>query len=184
VDLSHAGERSFFETIEVSTKPVIASHSGCRALHDHPRNLTDEQLLALRDNGGVLGVVFHPGFLCAKARSEEERVRSTDGYKALSGTNDSALFLSQSDYLRTHAEPFDVQGLVDHIVHAVEVAGIDHVGLGSDYDGIQRGPAGLEDASCYGYLAELLLGQGFSAGEVGQVLGGNMVRAFEQATLP
>lgn len=184
VDLSHAGERSFFDTIEVSTKPVIASHSGCRALHDHPRNLTDEQLRALRDNGGVLGVVFHPGFLCAEARAEEERVRSTDEYKALSEANDSALFLSQSNFLQRHAKPFDVQGLVEHIVHAVEVAGIDHVGLGSDYDGIQRGPSGLDDASCYGYLADLLLGQGFSGDEVGQVLGGNMARAFERATTP
>ena len=184
VDLSHAGERAFFDALETSTRPVIASHSGCRRLHDHPRNLTDEQLRALGAAGGVVGIVFHPGFLGADGQAEEARVRATAGYKALTGANETALFSAQSDYLRAHAAPFPASRVADHVVHAAEHAGIDHVGLGSDFDGIQRAPEGLEDASRYGTLAELLLARGFAQADVRKVLGGNMERAFGAATAP
>jgi membrane dipeptidase len=184
VDLSHAGERAFYDALETSARPVIASHSGCRSLHDHPRNLTDDQLRALGAAGGVVGIVFHPGFLGADGRAEEARVRATDGYKALSGANETALFCAQSDFLIAHAAPFPAARVADHVLHAIEHAGIDHVGVGSDYDGIQRAPQGLEDASCYGTLAELLLARGLAAGEVRKVLGGNMERVFAAATGP
>lgn len=182
VDLSHAGERSFYDALEETSRPVFASHSGCAALHSHPRNLTDDQLRALRDNGGVVGIVFHPGFLDADAQKEEARIRSTDAYRALQGPGDTGLYLAQSEHLQTHARPLPAARVADHVVHAVEVAGIDHVGVGSDFDGIQRGPEGLEDASTYGRLAELLLQRGFAAAEVRKVLGGNMERVFSAAT--
>ena len=184
IDLSHAGERSFYDTLETTSRPVIASHSGCKAIHDHQRNLTDGQLRALRDNDGVVGIVFHPGFLGQDGLEEEARVRATDAYKALASSNETELFFAQAEHIRVHAAPFAASRLVDHVVHAVEVAGIDHVGIGSDYDGIQRGPVGLEDASCYGYLAELLLERGFSSNEVRLVLGGNMDRTFAAASEP
>ncbi len=184
VDLSHAGERSFFDALEATSRPVIASHSGCRALHDHPRNLTDDQLRALRDNGGVVGIVFHPGFLCAEARAEEERVRASAEYRSLTGANQTALSLAQSECLRARAKPLAASRLIEHVVHAVEIAGIEHVGVGSDFDGIQRGPAGLEDASRYGSLAELLLREGFSMDETRRVLGANMERVFAEVTSP
>jgi membrane dipeptidase len=190
VDLSHAGERSFHDALAASERPVIASHSGCRALHDHPRNLSDDQLRALAANGGAVGVVFHPGFLGADGQAEEARVRATPGYRALERDHvaaggrpeDTALFLAQARYLRAHAAPFPAERLVEHVLYAIEVAGVDHVGVGSDFDGIQRAPEGLADAGCYGRLAELLLERGLDAGDVGKVLGGNMERVFARAT--
>ncbi|MBK8177469.1 MAG: dipeptidase [Planctomycetes bacterium] len=184
VDLSHAGERSFYDTLEVATAPVIASHSGCKAICDHQRNLTDDQLRALARQGGVVGIVFCMPFLSRAAGAEDQRLRETPGYKALADPNSTLEFLRQSDYLQLHAAPLEADVVVDHICHAVEVAGIDHVGLGSDYDGIQRTPRGLEGAECYGTLAELLLRRGFSVQDVRKVLGLNMQRVFAAATGP
>jgi membrane dipeptidase len=184
VDVSHAGERAFYDALEASERPLIASHSGCKALHGHQRNLTDAQLSALADHGGVVGIVFCVAFLKDEAQREDERLRASDGYKALAGRNDTELFLEQGEWLQREAEPLSIETVVDHIAHAVEVAGIDHVGLGSDYDGIGRRPQGLEDSSCYGALAERLLERGFHAGEVVKILGGNMERVFAAATGP
>jgi membrane dipeptidase len=183
VDLSHAGERAFFDALETSTQPVLASHSGCKALHDHPRNLSDAQLRALAQHGGVVGIVFHPGFLDAGARAEEARVRTLPAYTALQGAP-MAKFLAQQRLMRSHAAPLPAARLVEHLEHAVELAGIDHVGLGSDYDGIERTPEGLEDARGYAVLAELLAQRGFSDADLLKLLGGNMERVFRAATGP
>ena len=182
VDLSHAGTRSFYDALEVTTRPVIASHSGCRALRDHPRNLDDDQLRALAANGGVVGIVYCTPFLSAEAQAAERELRETAAYRALEGENDTDLFLKQSEFLQEHAPPLDLSVVVDNVVHAVEVAGIEHVGLGSDYDGIQRTPRGLEDASTYGRIAEALAERGFDEEAIRAVLGGNMRRVFAEAT--
>jgi len=182
VDLSHAGERALFDALEAGSRPPIASHSGCRALHDHPRNLTDEALRALAASGGVVGIVFHPGFLDADARAEEARVREGAEYSAVRADHPTARFLEQQRVMRARAAPMAAERLVDHVVHAVEVAGIDHVGIGSDYDGIERGPQWLEDASGYGVLAELLVRRGFALDDVEKILGANMERVFAAVT--
>ena len=182
VDLSHCGVRSFYDALETSSRPVIASHSGCLALHDHQRNLDDDQLRALAANGGVVGIVFPPGFLDAEARAEETRVRASEDYRSLPADDPDLLFVKQQEAMRSLARPMPAERLVDHVLHAVDVAGIDHVGLGSDYDGIARGPEDLEDASCYGTLAELLLRKGLTEVDVEKILGGNMRRAFAEAT--
>ncbi|MEW6073651.1 MAG: membrane dipeptidase [Planctomycetota bacterium] len=148
-DLSHASERAVFDVLEVAAHPPIASHSGCRALHDHPRNLSDEALRRIGARGGVVGIVFHPPFL---APAQEA--------------------------------PLPAARLLAHIAHAAEVAGAANVGLGSDFDGIERGPEGIEDASRYGALAELLLGHGFGAEETRGILGANFERVFAEATGP
>jgi membrane dipeptidase len=184
VDLSHAGDRSFHDALDASERPVIASHSGCRALSDHPRNLTDEQLRRLAAARGVVGVVFHPGFLDPDARAEEARVRATDGYRAIRGENETDTFLRKSEYLEAHAAPYPLDGLVDHVLHAMDVAGSEHVGVGSDFDGIQRGPAGLCDASGYPRLAARLLERGASEDEVRAVMGGNLERVYREVTGP
>jgi membrane dipeptidase len=184
VDLSHAGERAFFDALETTSKPVMASHSGCKALHGHPRNLTDEQLRALKQNGGVVGIVFCVPFLSQQGFDEDARWRASEGYKALAGRNATELFLRQGEYLQEKAEPLPIEVLVEHIEHVVEVAGIEHVGLGSDFDGILRTPQGLEDASCYGNLVEQLFERGFAEQDVLAICGGNMQRVFEQATGP
>ncbi len=186
VDLSHAGERSFYDALDATSKPPIASHSGCMALHEHPRNLTDDQLRALAQHDGVAGIVFHPGFLDADARREEMRVRTTNAYTSIdmSGNREQAArgFLEQQRVMQRDARPMPASRLVEHIAHAVDVAGIDHVGIGSDYDGIQRTPQWLESASSYGTLAELLVRRGFTLTDVEKVLGGNMRRVFETVT--
>ncbi|MEZ5978634.1 MAG: dipeptidase [Planctomycetota bacterium] len=183
VDLSHAGERAFFDVMECATKPVIASHSNCKALRDHRRNLTDEQLRALAANGGVVGIVFHPGFLDAAAGEEEARVRTTDAYRRAEGTGETGRFLAQSDVMQRDAAPLSIERVVDHVEHAVAVAGPEHVGLGSDFDGIQRGPAGLEDVSMLGALVERMRARGFDEKTVDGVLGDNFRRVFSR-TLP
>jgi membrane dipeptidase len=183
VDLSHAGERSFFDALETSTRPVIASHSGCRALHDHPRNLTDAQLRALASRGGVVGIVFHAGFLDADARAEQSRVRASDEWPGEDdGRPPMERFLVQQRLMRERARPVPASRLVEHVLHAIEVAGIDHVGLGSDYDGIEAGPEGMEDCHGYAVLAQLLADVGLSDEDLVKVLGGNMERVFGVVT--
>jgi len=184
VDLSHAGRRSFYDALEVSERPVIASHSGCSALHDHPRNLDDDQLRALAAAGGVVGIVFCTAFLDAGAQVEDERVRASAAYREVSAADETGRFLEQSRFLQAGCRPLPAEVVADHVVHAVEVAGIEHVGLGSDYDGIERTPAGLEDASRYPRVAEMLRARGFSEKDVERVLFGNLRRVFEQATGP
>jgi membrane dipeptidase len=178
VDLSHAGERSFYDALELGDAPPMASHSGCRALHDHPRNLDDDQLRALAARDGVIGIVFHPGFLDAEARAEEARVRALPEYAALKQSNGTAQFLAQSELLRARARPLALSRLIDHVEHACEVAGPRHVGLGSDYDGIERTPLGVEDASGYGRVAQAMAERGFDGETVRAVLGGNFERLF------
>jgi membrane dipeptidase len=184
VDLSHAGERSFYDALEASSAPVIASHSGCHALHGHPRNLTDDQLRALAGNGGVVGIPFCVAFLSREAQEEDARLRTTPGYLAIQGRNDTDLSLQQGRFLQREAAPLPIDRVLDHLVHAVEIAGIDHVGIGSDYDGIGRTPRGLEDASCYGALTGRLLARGFGPEDVAKVMGGNFHRLFAQVTGP
>lgn len=182
VDLSHAGVRSFYDALEASERPVVASHSGCAALHAHPRNLDDDQLRALALHGGVVGIVFHPGFLDADARAEETRVRNTKAYTGIQAQDETERFLRQCEVMERDAAPLPAERLVDHVLHAVEVAGIEHVGIGSDFDGIQRGPEWLGNASCYGVLAELLLRRGLTVDETRLVLGANMERVFAEVT--
>lgn len=176
VDLSHAGERSFYDALEVTRQPVIASHSGCRALHDHPRNLSDDQLRALAANDGVVGIVFHPGFLDAAARAEEQRVRATAAYRAAVGASPTETHLRQCEVMARDAAPLGLERVVDHVVHALDVAGPRHVGIGSDFDGIERGPEGLGDASGYPRLAAALLARGLDEDVVAGVMGGNLRR--------
>jgi membrane dipeptidase len=182
VDVSHACERAFYDVIDASAAPVIASHSGCKALHDHPRNLTDDQLRTLARNRGVCGIVFHPGFLDGDARAEEARVRETETYLKRAGETEAERHLSAQEVMRTGAEPMPLKRLVEHIVHAVEIVGAEHVGLGSDFDGIERGPQGLEDATGYGVLIEALLQGGFTPTEVELIMGGNLRRVFTDVT--
>ncbi|MCA8978564.1 MAG: dipeptidase [Planctomycetes bacterium] len=182
VDLSHAGERSFFDALETSSRPVIASHSCCKALHDHPRNLTDDQLRALGEADGVVGIAFLPGFLDADAKAEAARLRALPEFQAIDEGNDTATFVAQGEFIQAHAAPCGVDVMVRHVLHAIDLAGPAHVGLGSDYDGIDHAVAGLEDASCYPRLAAALREAGLSLEEIAAVMGENMVRAFAAGT--
>ncbi|HEV8112636.1 MAG TPA: membrane dipeptidase [Planctomycetota bacterium] len=184
VDLSHAGERSFYDALDASSAPPIASHSACHALHGHPRNLTDDQLRALGSAGGVVGIPFCVAFLSRAAQEEDARLRETPAYRAIEARNDTELSLLQGRFLQREASPLPIDCVVEHVVHAVEIAGVDHVGLGSDYDGIGRTPQGLEDASCYGRLGDALRATGFGSDDVAKIMGGNMRRVFARTTGP
>jgi membrane dipeptidase len=184
VDLSHVGERTFFDALEAGERPPIASHSGCRALHEHPRNLTDAQLRALAERGGVVGIPFCTAFLDAGARAAEARLREGAEYRALGGASETERALRAAEWIQRAAGPFPLDRLVDHVLHAAEVCGIEHVGLGSDFDGIERRPAGLEDASCYPALSARLAERGLSASDVRAVMGENLARVFAAVTGP
>lgn len=184
VDVSHAGRRAFFDSLETTSVPVIASHSNCKAIYEHQRNLDDEQLRALAQNGGVVGVVFCTAFLDGEARAEDNRLRETEAYRALGGANDTYQWLEQAHFLQREARPLALERVLDHACHAIEVAGIEHVGIGSDFDGIQRTPHGLENAACYMNLARGLLERGLALADLRKLLGDNMRRVFASATGP
>ena len=138
VDISHINERGFWDVVECSQAPLLASHSCCRALCDHPRNLRDDQLSALGEKGGVVSITFVPSFIDAQTPSR--------------------------------------QRLLDHVDHAVQIAGIDHVGFGSDFDG---GGDLLEDAAAYPGLTEGLAARGYSSAEIAGIMGGNLLRLLQ-----
>lgn len=187
IDLSHASDEAFFDVIEHSVAPVIASHSATRALCGSPRNLTDEMLAALAENGGVIQIVFYSGFLSdeyakkseevrERLRPELERIRKETG-----GDNERYYARVMPLWRENTPEPPDIDILIDHIDHAVEIAGIDHVGLGSDYDGAGSFPKGLEDCTGYPLITYELLEHGYTEEDVLKILGGNILRVFEEA---
>ena len=182
VDLSHASDQAFFDALEVTDRPVIASHSGCRVVNEHPRNLSDDQLRALSENEGVVGAVFCTPFLDGECAAALARLRESEEHAAIDEGNEAATFFARAKFLQENAPALPISRVCDHICHAAEVAGVEHVGIGSDYDGIDHTPSGLEDASRYPALAAALLERGFSEREVEGIFWGNMSRAYARAT--
>lgn len=142
VDVAHLNQQGFWDVLEHSAAPVVASHSCARSLCDHPRNLTDAQLRALAAKGGVAGVNFYPGFLVESGKAHR-------------------------------------QDVVRHIIHMAEVAGVESVGLGSDFDGIEEPPEQLENAGLYPELAADLERAGFTTQEINQIFHGNLMRLLQ-----
>jgi membrane dipeptidase len=189
VDISHVSDKTFSDAIAVSSAPVIASHSSTRVLTNHPRNMTDEMLRALARNGGVVMINYHAGFISEEFRIAGER-RSGDVVARMAamskkcGGNEACTTMEQErldhEAMATGQLPkVSWERIIDHIDHAVKVAGVDHVGLGSDFDGAVM-PLGMEDVSKLPRITDTLLKKGYSEQDVEKILGGNLLRVMEQ----
>jgi len=190
VDISHVSDKTFFDALATSSAPVIASHSSCRALANVPRNMTDDMLRALAKNGGVVHINYYEGFLdpgfearfdalkAEQAREDEIEARSPKfGDRSQVGPE-----IRRVDAQRTaKMGRIPLSRLIDHFEHAVKVAGIDHVGLGSDFDGANdQFPQGMEDISKIPNLVEALIQRGFSDEDILKILGGNTLRVMRE----
>jgi membrane dipeptidase len=176
VDVSHVSEATFADVLAVSTQPVIASHSSARALSDHPRNLRDDQLRAISAAGGVVNVNFYPRFLDTRFASAMATIEAeTDGADA----GDAEMAAARAARLAA-IPPVPLTVLIDHIDHIATVAGVDHVGIGSDFDGIGFVPASMEDVTALPRIAHALLERGYDDADVAKVLGQNMMRVMER----
>jgi membrane dipeptidase len=190
VDISHVSDKTFWDAIAMSKAPVIASHSSARALCDAPRNMTDDMLRAVAKNGGMVDVNFFSGFLDQKywdASRAQSKERDAAVQAALAQIRAEGKPVAYMDEDRIQREwqakiprpPFSV--LIDHIDHIAKVAGVDHVGLGSDFDGVSGAtPAGMDSAADLPKITQALLDRGYSTEDIKKILGGNLLRVFAE----
>ena len=196
VDLSHVSDRTFYRAQSLSRAPVIASHSGARALCDHPRNMTDDMLRAVahsggsRSKGGVVQVNFYSGFV-SQAYCDALKGLKPDVDRALAELTEKAraggrepTYAEQQTVRRSYADRIPrppLSQLIDHIDHIARVAGVDHVGLGSDFDGVSgQLPEGLDSAADLPQITQALLDRAYSAEDCFKILGGNLLRVFRE----
>jgi membrane dipeptidase len=183
VDVSHVSDKTFFDTLAVSTKPVLATHSSCRALSDVVRNMTDDMLKALAKNGGVVGINFGEGFVNQKDAEQlkADIVAATSEPPSLTGKalDDYAAEELHGD-MKARPVFATVDDVAEHVDHAVKVAGIDHVGIGSDFDGISSPPKGLEDISKMPALRAALKKKGYSDDDLKKIFGLNTLRVLRE----
>ncbi|MCP4903471.1 MAG: membrane dipeptidase [bacterium] len=187
VDVSHVSDATFFDALETTRAPLIASHSSTRAVADHPRNMTDDMLRALADKGGVIMINFYPAYIDEAARD------ATRAYFAEHGAALKEIYERAGDNAKRRGEGMaahfnaypvpqtSIGVLLDHFDHAIEVAGPDHVGIGADWDGVASMPVGMEEISRLPALTTGLLARGHSASTVRKVLGENLLRVLEAA---
>jgi len=196
VDVSHASDKTFYRTLIISRAPVIASHSSARALCDSPRNLTDDMIRAIAESGGpeskggLVMVNFYSAFLSQKYLDAqramkpevEEAVQSLKEKAKAEGRSASAEEIARvqrSHYDRIPRPPLSV--LIDHIDHIAKVGGVDHVGLGSDFDGVYgQLPEGMDSPADLPKITAALMARGYSADDCRKILGGNLLRVFRE----
>ncbi|MBF9251963.1 dipeptidase [Pontibacter sp. 172403-2] len=185
VDLSHVGEQTFWDAIQTTTKPVLVSHSCVHAINPHFRNLTDAQIKAVGKNGGVIDLNFFSGFLDSgfdkrQAQFMARHKPELDSLKQLNWSSDARTAWLTKQYPReaTQVRP-PLSLLLDHLDHIVRLVGVDHVGLGSDFDGISSTPQQLDDVTDFPLITKELLARGYSKTDIEKILGGNFIRVFK-----
>jgi membrane dipeptidase len=189
VDISHVSDKTFADALAISKAPVIASHSSCRAICDAPRNMTDDMMKALAAKGGVVHINYHVGFLSQEFRDAEKadpRINEAIGAEVnkLCGENEACQLLEGDRITREYVAQgklprVSYEKIIEHIDHAIKVAGVDHVGLGSDFDGANM-PYGMEDATKLPLLTKSLLAKGYSENDVKKILGENTLRVMTE----
>ena len=184
VDVSHVGEQTFRDIISISTKPIIASHSCAHALCAVPRNLKDEQIKEIKKNGGVIHLNFYSGFIDSNYNKRKTLFLSrhqneTDSLKknGMAGWEIEE-WVSEKYPVEAEALRPPVSMLLDHLDHIVKLIGVDHAGIGSDFDGIESSPTPLDDVSSMPLLTKALLKRGYKKNEIEKILGGNFIRVF------
>lgn len=184
VDVSHISDRSFHDVISCSAKPVVATHSCCRALAKHPRNMTDDMIRELAAQGGVIQINFYPAFLDSDFATvlswhEDEADRIEEAFIAdPSDTAKREAWYDCLDRLKKLPRP-SWRKVVEHIDHAVSLVGPEHVGIGSDFDGISVTPDGLEDCSRIGIIFDGLRSLGYDEASIAAIAGGNFMRILD-----
>jgi membrane dipeptidase len=189
VDISHVSDKTFADALAISKAPMIASHSSCRAICDAPRNMTDEMMKALAAKGGVVQINYHVGFLSQEFRDAEKadpKINAAIEHEVTKrcGDNEACQLLEGDKLTREAVEQgklprIGYEKIIEHIDHAVKVAGADHVGLGSDFDGANM-PYGMEDATKLPLITEALLKKGYSESDVRKILGENTLRVMTE----
>jgi len=192
VDISHVSDATFYQALLISQAPVIASHSSSRELTNAPRNMTDDMLVAVRNNGGVVMVNFYSAFIdenYRKESSDPEKIKQRDAEveafkKAHAHPDGSPVTYDEYAPLeKKWAAQFPrppLKSLIDHIDHIAKVAGVDHVGLGSDFDGVTSLPEGIDSAADLPKITQALLQRGYTAEQVQKILGGNFLRVMRE----
>lgn len=182
VDLSHVSDETMKDAIRIGKAPVIYSHSSARAVANHPRNVPDDVLLMVKENGGVVMINFFPGFIVP--RSAEIMAKMFDKRREL-----RSKFPNEADYQREERRweienPYpagSIHDVVDHIDHIAKLIGVEHIGIGSDFDGINRVPKQLEDVSTYPLLTQELLNRGYQPADIHKIMSGNILRVMRAA---
>jgi membrane dipeptidase len=185
VDLSHVGEQTFWDAINATTKPVIVSHSNAYALCPAFRNLKDEQIKAVAKNGGVIDLNFYSGFIDSSFKNKEIKfvlghAKELDSLKKLGMVQEYALsVLAEKYYDEVQSSRPPLSALLAHLEYIVKLAGVDHVGIGSDFDGITSSPKELDDVTNYELITKALIEKGYSKKDIYKILGGNILRVLK-----
>jgi membrane dipeptidase len=189
VDISHVSDKTFYDVLATTKAPVIASHSSCRAICDAARNMTDDMIRDLGKNGGVMQINFHVGFLSQEFRdfeknNPEAEKEITAEVKRRCGDNEACTLVTGDQVVRDFMEAgklpkVDYTAIINHIDHAVKIAGVDHVGLGSDFDGAVM-PLGMKDVTQLPQITEGLLQKGYTEGDIHKILGENTLRVMAE----